>query len=167
MNSIHITLDELIADLPELAQAQLREAQDKLKRGEQGEHLMEPRRGASILRTRPALLELARAIYGFDHHAPQRDRTPECEPPKVVNGEPEWQTACPHLQRLWAAREAYELAALNAPEDSSGCHCHGSGLFTSRTTTGKHFACEGKGWQSPADVKRNNYYWNNVASIGA
>jgi hypothetical protein len=102
-------------------------------------------------------------LYGFDHHTPNAKRTPDCEAPRIgSDGEPEWQKACPHLLRLWAARAAYQLAAVNAPEGASACHCNGTGLYQGKVT-GKCYGCEGKGWQSPADVKRNKYHWDNCA----
>jgi len=56
------------------------------------------------------------------------------------------------------------------------CDCHGSGLYygAGRVENGKFigmtgtcFRCEGKGWQSPADVKRNDRYDNHYRRIHA
>jgi DnaJ-class molecular chaperone len=52
--------------------------------------------------------------------------------------------------------------------------CNGSGEYHFGGATvngvfqgqkGPCYACAGKGWQSPADVKRNAYYWNHVARL--
>jgi hypothetical protein len=157
-------ISDIILDLPELAQAQLAEARPA--NGNKPEHLPEPRRDASVWKVRAALLELARALYGFDHHLHTAEfpRSPECEPAqRGQDGEPEWQMACAHLLRLWVAREALELACLNAPEDTSGCKCHGTGT----TPWGVCYGCRGKGWKAPEDVKRCNYYWNNIGCRAA
>ena len=166
MNPLTLTLDDILLDLPDLALAQLAEAFGRDATSCPGpERRIEPRKGSSVIRVRAALLELARAIYGYDHHlhTQERPRTELCGPAKLdANGEPEWRMACAHLLRLWEAREEYELACINAPEDASGCKCHGSGVFTGRKTSGVCYGCEGKGWMSPADVKRCNYYWNHA-----
>jgi hypothetical protein len=169
------TLLRIVAKLPDVAQDQLLAA---WSRESQPERIIEPRSGYDFERVRTALRELAGAIFCMDHHNALTKRTPECDswdnPKTDENGEPEWRRACPHLLRLWAAREKYELACLNAPAEAVGCDCHGTGVFYGRGyiengvfkgTTGKHYACNGKGWQSPEDVKRNRYYWNHIARI--
>lgn len=56
------------------------------------------------------------------------------------------------------------------------CQCAGSGLYYSgggvengvyTGKTGPCFGCHGKGWQSRADVIRNQTYWNKYARISA
>lgn len=105
--------------------------------------------------------DLARAVWRYQHHS--------CE---WIPGE--WQMACEHLLALWAARSAYQLAALAAPEDAEGCCCDGSGVYyghgyvengTFRGHVGECFRCRGKGYQTPADVKRNDYYDNHVRRL--
>ena len=63
----------------------------------------------------------------------------------------------------------------NAPQGSCICYkCAGSGTFYGRGIvengvfkgfSGPCFGCKGKGYQTPQDSKRNNYYWNHVARI--
>lgn len=56
------------------------------------------------------------------------------------------------------------------------CDCGGTGIYHGagyvengvfKGTTGPHFACHGKGWQSRADVIRNWVYWAKYARISA
>ena len=88
---------------------------------------------------------------------------------------PETQAA---LFRLWDARSYLSLARANAPTDQPvfPCSCGGSGLFYGRGvvengvfrgTVGTCFRCSGKGWQSRADRRRNDYYDNHVRRISA
>lgn len=58
--------------------------------------------------------------------------------------------------------------------DHTPCSCGGSGLFYGRGAVvngkftgnvGTCFRCGGKGWQSPADVKRNAYYDVHVRRV--
>ena len=84
--------------------------------------------------------------------------------------------ACEHLRRLWDARTYAELARAGAPVTGAfGCTCSGTGRFysggavvngTYTGTLGTCYRCEGKGWQSEADRKRNAYYDNHVRRIG-
>jgi hypothetical protein len=158
--------DEIL--LPELAAAQLTDRNIRL---------IPAIDGADLERVRTAALELARASYGHEHHVPQAQRTTDCEPPELnAVGMPEWQSSCPHLVRLWNAGHAYQLAALNAPETATGCRCNGSGVFHAggyvengvyKGHTGVCYGCEGKGWQSPNDVKRNRIYWTRYARLSA
>src|SRR3954447_9731214 len=66
-----------------------------------------------------AALDIARARWRWENHT--------CPTPTE-----EWSFACEHLMSLWSARTAYQLAALGAPEDASGCGCDGSGVFYGR-----------------------------------
>ncbi len=54
------------------------------------------------------------------------------------------------------------------------CTCDATGLFFSggavvngkyTGTAGVCFRCQGKGWQSPKDVKRNAYYDNRIRRV--
>lgn len=53
--------------------------------------------------------------------------------------------------------------------------CNGSGAFhfggavvngVFQGRTGVCFACQGKGYQTSKDQKRNAFYWNRVARVG-
>jgi hypothetical protein len=122
------------------------------------ECIMEPRRGSNVLRTRPALLELSRAIYAYEHHlhTAAYPRSAECVDRALSD-----RLACSHLTRLWTARDAYQLAALNAPDDAAACKCNGTGFYIK----GVCYGCHGKGWMSPEDVIRCNTYWNKYARV--
>lgn len=54
------------------------------------------------------------------------------------------------------------------------CDCRGKGVYYGRGyvengvfkgTTGPHFACGGKGWQTREDAIRNRVYWDKYARI--
>ena len=62
---------------------------------------------------------------------------------------------------------------MTTPEDKCA-DCGGSGRWVMGPITngkpareGQCFRCQGKGWQSPADVRRNRYYDNHVRRINA
>jgi hypothetical protein len=85
--------------------------------------------------------------------------------------------ACSHLLRLWNARDYLSLARAGAPAtDAYPCSCGGSGIYYGRGViengvfkghTGDCYRCAGKGWQTPADHKRNEYYDAHVRRIYA
>lgn len=125
------------------------------------ERMISVRDGADVDKVHEATLALARAVWRWQHHT--------CPEPTG-----EWAFACKHLMDLWAARSAYQLAALAAPAEATGCTCDGSGVFygrgyvengTFRGTVGDCFRCHGKGYQTPVDVKRNDYYDRNVRRL--
>lgn len=103
-----------------------------------------------------------------------QDREPSCCRPVVEHAD-HYPLACEHLRALWAARTYLELAQRNAPVGRAfGCDCRGTGEFCSGGAvvngvyTGKRgtcFRCNGKGWQSDEDRKRNAYYDNHVRRI--
>lgn len=125
------------------------------------ERMIAVRDTADVDKVREAATDLARAAWRWQNHT--------CPEPTT-----EWAFACEHLTGLWQARTAYQLAALAAPAEASGCACDGSGLFygrgyvengTFRGTVGDCFRCHGKGYQTPVDVKRNDYYDRNVRRL--
>lgn len=98
-----------------------------------------------------------------------------CKPKRT--SEDDYPLACEHLLRLWAARAYHELAKAGAPADNAfPCECNGTGVYRGYGgtvndrfvgTEGTCFRCSGKGWQTPADHKRNAYYDNHVRRIPA
>lgn len=105
-----------------------------------------------------------------------REGISECEQcSKALLGE--HAMACEYLKSLWMARNYLELARAHAPVTGAfPCKCSGSGVFrwgggtVNGVFTGKTgvcFGCQGKGWMSAADRKRDAYYWNHVARISA
>ena len=96
-----------------------------------------------------------------------------CKP--VAENDDHYPLACEHLRRLWDARTYLGLARAGAPVTGAfGCDCGGTGKFysggavvngTYTGTVGTCYRCEGKGWQSEADRKRNRYYDNHVRRI--
>jgi hypothetical protein len=92
-----------------------------------------------------------------------------CKPHR--DGDTPMPPACVHLTRLWAARDYESLARANAPQDVWACRCDGTGIFSWMAAGvlrhGKCFGCEGKGYQTAADRKRNEVYWNHYARVGA
>lgn len=109
------------------------------------------------------------------HLSDEWDAAPQgsCCKPNHTGDEPHF--ACEHLRRLWDARSYLGLARAGAPTTGAfPCTCNGSGKFYSggaivngsfTGTIGICFRCEGKGWQSEADRKRNRYYDNHVRRI--
>jgi hypothetical protein len=139
----------LLATMPESASTLLTE-----------ERMIGVRDHADTDKAREAALDLARARWRLNVHTCVADT--------------ETSLACDHLMGYWRARGTYELAALGAPEDASGCDCSGTGIYHGhgyvengvfKGTVGECFRCQGKGYQTPADVKRNAYYDNHVRRI--
>jgi hypothetical protein len=67
-----------------------------------------------------------------------------------------------------------EVPTIAQPPARHECDCYGTGLYYGhgyfengrfKGTSGTCYRCHGKGYQTDADVKRNNYYDNHVRRL--
>lgn len=76
------------------------------------------------------------------------------------------------LNTLTRGEHTLDMTYLVRVQAEHECDCNGTGVYSwggsvngVPVNTGEHFACHGKGYQTRADVIRNQTYWNKYARV--